>query len=138
MCVSFNLFIFHCGVISFNIVTVPFFVTISYSLSLTLSQSRRDDALNDRQVERWETVNQAAKMMMTIVNDVLDLNKMESDRVSLTPLSFRCLHSCLSSLASLPTHFFLFSHSISAGNGMHPNGFALGSSRCQEESPSNG
>jgi signal transduction histidine kinase/CheY-like chemotaxis protein len=68
---------------------------------------RSKDLLPPRQVENLEKVLSSSEILMTLINDILDLSKIEAGRLEITPehFSLRGLVSeCLSTISPLVNH----------------------------------
>nr|WP_277815208.1 PAS domain-containing sensor histidine kinase [Aquisalinus flavus] len=52
-----------------------------------IAQSMADDTLTDEQRNKAEIIHDTGKMMLTLLNDVLDMSKLEADKMELNPTS---------------------------------------------------
>lgn len=52
-----------------------------------IAQSMVDDTLTDEQRNKAEIIHDTGKMMLTLLNDVLDMSKLEADKMDLNPTS---------------------------------------------------
>ncbi len=60
----------------------------------------RNPTLNDDQRENLETINRSGQHLLTLINDVLEMSKIEAGRTTLNPQSFD-LHRLLEALESM-------------------------------------
>lgn len=60
----------------------------------------RDPSLSEKQAEQIRTINRSGRHLLRLINDVLDMSRIEAGRLTLNPAPF-CLHDLLDDLESM-------------------------------------
>ncbi len=60
----------------------------------------RDPSLSEKQAEQIRTINRSGRHLLRLINDILDMSRIEAGRLTLTPTPF-CLHDLLDDLESM-------------------------------------